>query len=914
MSSLREEITKRFLRTRPQAAAHRPPSEEQETSVPSDPREGKQFGIYRILRSLGAGGMGHVYLALDTRLGRHTALKFLSHDLFANQEMLERLEYEARTASALNHPNILTIYEIGEHEGDLFVASEFIEGITLRKAIERRLIDTRMAIGVARQVVSALMAAHAAGVVHRDLKPANIMIRPDGYIKIIDFGLAKVTGESSLGRLKNAGWTIPGAVMGTVDYMSPEQARGDEVDARSDLWTLGVVLFEMLSNQRPFDGETDSHVIVAILDRPAPPLPNVASLPRGIAQIVQRALMKDPARRYQSAQEMLADLERIDAPASRRRAAFFTASSRVRKFRFHRSAWAALFGFIAIAAASTWWWRFNGKEKFFEPDWFRVDSVRQLTFTGRTLESAISPDGKYLAFVAADPGGMQSLHLKQIDQPSDEVRIPSRAVEYIGLTFSPDSRTIYEVEREHGSKLGRLFTVPLVGDRASNPLVEDIDGPVTFSPSGDHFAFVRFNPLAPGARHGSSSIEIYDGPGRVAPLLTTPETLFRQLAWSGDGRNIAAITDDSSGNSDKLSLSLYHLNGGKSLRPLPDWKYAGRLAWAGSNGSIILTASAHGEAANRQQLRELSIETAKTNDITKDLAGYSDVTLTADGKRLAAIKHDARAYLWISDRRNWLHGTIAPAESQDTDSSLDWIDNGRIVLTSRRTGYPNLAVFDLANQKISEVTNEPSVEQQATVIPGTSLIVFSSNRSGGTHLWSYDTRSNRYTQLTFGNSYDDTPDALPDGRSIVYTAWSGRTPFLRKVNVSGGPSDPIGNYPAKTPQVSPDGKYVACNVQKDAAHWFVAVVPIDGRGEPRAIPGAGTPFRWAPQGNALVATLTDASGAANLWRIGLNGKPGEQLTTFEGDSILAFAWSPAGDRLACLRAALGSDAVLMTRK
>src|SRR5581483_1422003 len=187
------------------------------------------------------------------------------------------------------HPNILTIYEIGEFHGELFIASEFVEGVTLKRAIERRAIDGTMAIRIAAQIASALTAAHSAGVIHRDLKPANVLVRPDGYIKVIDFGLAKITDDSRVSGFRHAGLSLSGSVVGTVDYMSPEQARGEEVDARTDLWSLGVVLYEMLSYRRPFAGETGSHVIVAILDRPAPPLPNLGSVPAGAAGVIARA-------------------------------------------------------------------------------------------------------------------------------------------------------------------------------------------------------------------------------------------------------------------------------------------------------------------------------------------------------------------------------------------------------------------------------------------------------------------------------------------------------------------------------------------------------------------------------------------------------------------------------------------------
>ena len=310
----------------------------------------------------------------------------------------------------------------------MFIASEFIEGVTLKKAIQRRTIDGGMAIRIATQIASALNAAHSAGVIHRDLKPANVMVRPDGYIKVIDFGLAKITDDSRLSSLRHTGLSYPGSVVGTVDYMSPEQARGEEVDSRTDLWSLGVLLYEMLSNQRPFAGETDSHVIVAILDRPVPTLPNLASVPTGVGGVITRALVKDPARRYQSAAQMLSDLERM-IPPQYDVGPFAICRSNL---EFRAGMWLSA-ALLAFALFSVWWWGFDGRDAFLEPNWFQIGSVKQVTFNGRTLISAISPDGKYLAFVVGDQGGMQSLHVKQTDQPSEQVRIARRKINYLVL-------------------------------------------------------------------------------------------------------------------------------------------------------------------------------------------------------------------------------------------------------------------------------------------------------------------------------------------------------------------------------------------------------------------------------------------------------------------------------------------------
>ena len=279
--------------------------------------EGQTIGLYKVLARLGAGGMGEVYLAQDPRLDRKIALKLLPDHFTGDADRLHRFEQEARATSSLNHPNIVTIYEIGQADGHHFIATEFIDGVTLRE----RLTITRMklseALDIAVQVAAALGAAHSANIVHRDIKPENIMIRDDGYVKVLDFGLAKLTersasaidGEAARRALVK---TNPGMVMGTVTYMSPEQARGVPVDARTDVWSLGVVLYEMAAGRVPFKGETATDVILSVVEREPPPLARYSKeVPAELERIVNKALRKNREERYQTVKDLSLDLKSL---------------------------------------------------------------------------------------------------------------------------------------------------------------------------------------------------------------------------------------------------------------------------------------------------------------------------------------------------------------------------------------------------------------------------------------------------------------------------------------------------------------------------------------------------------------------------------------------------------------------------
>src|SRR5437764_8215382 len=286
------------------------------TTDSSDALVGKLISHYRIESLIGIGGMGEVYLARDEGLGRKAALKLLPDSLTIDETQLGRFKNEARTASALNHPNILTVYEIGAEGNVQFIATEFIEGVTLRASLTSGRMNPHSALEIAVQVASALAAAHDAGVVHRDIKPENIMLRPDGYAKVLDFGIAKLTERPALDdhRVETTALlqTRRGLVLGTAHYMSPEQARGQKVDARSDIWSLGVVLYEMVAGSPPFRGETPSDCIASILTTEPPPLSGVlANVPLKLESILQKALRKNSDERYQTIKEMLADLRNL---------------------------------------------------------------------------------------------------------------------------------------------------------------------------------------------------------------------------------------------------------------------------------------------------------------------------------------------------------------------------------------------------------------------------------------------------------------------------------------------------------------------------------------------------------------------------------------------------------------------------
>ena len=351
---------------------------------------GQSFGQYRDVAPLGEGGMGEVYLAVDTRLRRKVALKLLPPAYTHDPERVRRFEREALAASALSHPNIVTIYDIGEVDGRHFIAAEYVEGETLRGRLRRGPLAQAEALEVATQLASALEAAHAAGIVHRDLKPENVVVRPDGYVKLLDFGLAKLTDRAhpSDGTGSALNTTRAGAVMGTANYMSPEQARGQEVDARTDLWSLGVVLYEMVAGRAPFAGETPSHVTFAIMENDAPPLPDDAEVSPELRRIIAKALRKGREERYQTSRELTGDLKRLRQGPATATAASGAEDRDGGADRRHRRAVlaaAALSAVVAVAALVYAFYPAAGGEA--------IDSVAVMPF----VNTGNDPNAEYLS-------------------------------------------------------------------------------------------------------------------------------------------------------------------------------------------------------------------------------------------------------------------------------------------------------------------------------------------------------------------------------------------------------------------------------------------------------------------------------------------------------------------------------------
>jgi eukaryotic-like serine/threonine-protein kinase len=523
---------------------------------------GQTISHYRITGQLGSGGMGVVYEAQDLTLGRKVALKFLPPDLARDSIALDRFLLEARAASALNHPNICTIYAVEQDAGQSFISMELLEGMSLADKLTNAALPLSLLLDITIQLADALDAAHAKGIVHRDIKPANIFITQRNQVKVLDFGLAKLTRIAEMETIgatqDSPHLTSPGATVGTIAYMSPEQARGEEIDARSDLFSLGTVIYQMATGRLPFAGNTSAVIFHAILaNDPVPVIQLNPDMPPKLQEAVGKLLEKDRDLRYQSAADLRGDLRRLkrDTESGRKPSqsvavqsaatvsvpvAMPSSSSRPGSSSVVAAAGqhklglgvTALLALIVIAAAGYGVYAFLLRSRAVP---FQNISITKVTETGKAASAAISSDGKYLLNVVND-NGEESLWLRNIPTNSDTQVIPPAQVHYTGLRFSPDGNYLYFVRSEAANQgLEYLYRAPMLGGTPQK-LATDIDSNISFSPDGRQFAFVRYNDPDPGKYR--LIIQPTTG-GDEKVLVSGPLTqcLFG-LSWSPDGKVI----------------------------------------------------------------------------------------------------------------------------------------------------------------------------------------------------------------------------------------------------------------------------------------------------------------------------------------------------------------------------------------
>ena len=868
---------------------------------------GTKLGSYEILAPIGAGGMGEVYRAKDTRLAREVAVKVLPEELFEGEEKRERFEREAKLLAALNHPGIAAIYSFEEISGRHLLVMELLEGETLRAKLAGGAIAARKAVDYAQQMAQGLAAAHDKGIVHRDLKPENVFVTKDGRIKILDFGLARQAGrkltEEETSAPTAARHTDPGTVMGTVGYMSPEQIKGLPVDNRSDLFAFGAILHEMLSGRIAFKRDTPPETLTAILrEEPADLSGPSRAVDPALERLVRHCLEKSPEERFQSARDLAYALSTLTSSSGALSGATGVVSARAAGRRFRLAIPAAVAGGILLGVVAT--------GVLLRPRPIAPPEFQVLTYSGSDGQPSVSPDGKTIAFVSSRDGRPR-IWVKQVVGGAEAVLTEGPDAQ---PRVSPDGSSVLFLRSSAAE--ASVYRAALVGGEARR-----VVGPAVaadWSPDGKEIVFLRTS--ASGGTIDSSLRRIALDGTNERTVANVPGRLLTAPRWSPDGTTIAALESPGTGTATP-KLVLFPVDGGAPRRvETPETRAVLGFTWNGDSRHVVFL-SGSSDAGSRTRTSRVLLKDVRT--------GASRVVLSGiDFGGSVDVFGNGALVLVTSARRSNLRevstaGGPGPGRWLTRGGSIDrqpvYAPDGEwVAFTSNRSGNQDIWELSTKTGAVRRLTEDPADDFDPAFTRDGKSLIFSSNRGGHFEIWIAARDGSGARRVTDDGLDAENASATPDGKWLVYASGNPEKRGIWKVRADGTGATRLVGGPVILPEISPDGRVVS----------FVTVSGPDGStsvsgganstiGAVRLDDGTPVPFeavatgaianrgrhRWTPDGGSLVFLTGDRKET-----LGLTAQPfipGKDTSSarravsgFNADSVTeSFGFSPDGSRM-----------------
>ncbi len=831
---------------------------------------GDNISHYRVLRKLGSGGMGVVYEAEDLNLHRHVALKFLPADTANDAAARERFRREALAASALDHQSICTIYEIGEHAGQPFIAMQMLSGQSLKDRINGRPLETGLVLDLAIQVADAIAAAHAKGIVHRDIKPANIFVTENTQAKVLDFGLAKMTvanaavvcaGDTSLTEL-----TTPGGSIGTLCYMSPEQVRGKELDGRTDLFSFGAVLYEMTTGTMPFRGDTSGAVADAILNRePVAVVRLNPDIPPELEKIIDKALEKDCEVRYQSAAEMRADLKRLRRDSDSGKTAV---APSIRPQHLGRYAVVAVV-VVALVVAAIYFWRGRSRPMPEQSQWTQLTD-----FADSVVNPALSADGRMVAFIRGPSAlyGPGEVYVKMLPN-GEPVQLTHDGQVKMDPQFSPDgSRIAYGVVGNWDS-----WSVPVLGGEARTMLPNATgltwidDHHLLFSEikRGLHMAIVTSDESRTGSR------DVYVPPRE--------EGMAHRSSLSPDRKQVLLAEMDTS---IWLPCRLVPFDGSSPGRQVgPPGAACYNVAWSPDGKWMYFVSNAGGH----HHIWRQAFPDGTPQQLTSGAAEEDGLAMAPDGRSLITSVGTVESTLWVND-----NGKERQLSSQGFAYDPQFSPDGKQIYYRVRHAQPDagaddsgeLHVVDLETAQARQLLPDFSI-RRFSLSPDGKRIVFAANDKGHFRLWlaSLDLR---FSPRQFSSTVDEDQPLFASDGELFFRAAEGGSNFLYRMKEDGsGRTKALPAAISGFQSISPDKQWVIvrrASMGEDTP-YVTEAIPLAG-GAPVRICAVNCTARWAPGGKALVLDLSSMGSTLSFL---VSIAPGKSLPTLPAGGIKSTA-------------------------